>query len=233
MDPQQLPFYRKELGKYRGQPIRKAVIDIRNNGGGSDDVWGELLSLLVKEKLVLSYALAAKASDINTNYLARHGFGKGLAKSGKVERISFLNNQEFRVLRTSAPIEPHADSLKLGCSIFVLSDHVYSSAGSLMDICKQSRQLVSVGLPNSQILGVGIDPFAFSLPNSKIVFLLEPVVDLTGARTAKDTHHNDVEVRIKPTLDQLLDYYGTDAALPLEERLNQHDPFFQRVLELD
>jgi hypothetical protein len=42
-----------------------------------------------------------------------------------------------------------------------------------------------------------------------------------------------VEVRIKPTLDQLLDYYGTDAALPLEERLNQHDPFFQRVLELD
>ena len=233
MDPQQLPFYRKELGKYRGQAIRKAVIDIRNNGGGSDDVWGELLSLLVKEKLVLSYALAAKASDINTNYLARHGFGKGLAKSGKVEHISFLNNQEFRVLRTSAPIEPQADSLKLGCSIFVLSEHVYSSAGSLMDICKQSRQLVSVGLPNSQILGVGIDPFAFSLPNSKIVFLLEPVVDLTGARTAKDTHHNDVEVRIKPTLDQLLDYYGTDAALPLEERLNKHDPFFQRVLELD
>ena len=102
-----------------------------------------------------------------------------------------------------------------------------------MDICKQSRQLVSVGLPNSQILGVGIDPFAFSLPNSKIIFMLEPVVDLTGARTAKDTHHNDVEVRIKPTLDQLLDYYGTDAALPLEERLNKHDPFFQRVLELD
>jgi hypothetical protein len=233
MDPKQLPFYRKELGKYRGQAIRKAVIDIRNNGGGSDDVWGELLSLLVKEKLVLSYALAAKVSDINTNYLARHGFGKGLAKNGKVEHISFLNNQEFRVLRTSEPIEPHADSLKLGCSIFVLSDHVYSSAGSLMDICKQSRQLVSVGLPNSQILGVGIDPFAFSLPNSKIVFLIEPVVDLTGARTAKDTHHNDVEVRIKPTLGQLLDYYGTDAALPLEERLNKHDPFFQRVLELD
>jgi hypothetical protein len=42
-----------------------------------------------------------------------------------------------------------------------------------------------------------------------------------------------VEVRIKPTLVQLLDFYGADAALPLEERLNKHDLFFQRVLELD
>jgi hypothetical protein len=83
------------------------------------------------------------------------------------------------------------------------------------------------------ILGVGIDPFAFSLPNSKIIFLLEPVVDLTDARNARDTHHNDVEVRVKPSLEELLDYYGTGEEMPLGERLNKHDPFFKRVFEMD
>lgn len=231
MDPQQIPFFVKELRKYQGKAIRKAVIDIRNNGGGSDQVWGGLLALLLKQKMTYSIALAVKISEINSQYLPRHPFGKQLHKHGKLERIGFLNNEEFKVLRISQPIKPEADSLKLECSIFVLSENVYSSAGSLMNICKQSEQLVSVGLPNSRILGLGIDPFAFSLPNSKLVFWIEPVVDLTDARTAKDTHHNDVEERVRPTLEQLLDYYGTGDEVPLEERLNKHDPFFKRVLE--
>jgi len=32
---------------------------------------------------------------------------------------------------------------------------------------------------------------------------------------------------------QLLDYYGTGDDVPLDERLNKHDPLFQRVLEMD
>lgn len=233
MDPKQLPFYREELKKYQGKTIKKVVIDIRNNGGGSDETWSTLLSLLLKQKMPVSIALAAKVSGINSNYLARHAFGKKLAEEGKVEHIPFLDNEEFRVLRMSGDGEPDADSLKLECTIFVLSENVYSSAGSLMNFCRQSKQLVSVGLPNSMILGMGIDPFAFSLPNSKIVFWLEPVVDLTDARNARDTHHNDVEVRIRPSLEQLLDYYGTGNEMPLDERLNKHDPFFKRVLEMD
>ena len=58
-------------------------------------------------------------------------------------------------------------------------------------------------------------------------------MDLTDARTAKDTHHTDVQMRVKPTIEQLLDYYGTGDDMPLEERLNKHDPFIERVLELD
>jgi len=233
MDPEQLSFYREQLQKYRGKTVKKAVIDIRNNGGGSDEVWASLLSLLLNQKMGLTIALAAKVSPINTEYLVRHPFGKELTENGKVERVAFLNNEEFRVLRISQPIEPDADSLRLECRIFVLSENVYSSAGSLMNICKQSTQLVSVGLPNSRILGLGMDPFAFSLPNSKIVFSIEPVVDLTDARTARDTHHNNVEERVRPTLEQLLDYYATGDDVTLDERLNRHDPFFKRVLEMD
>ena len=50
---------------------------------------------------------------------------------------------------------------------------------------------------------------------------------------ARDTHHSDVEVRVRPSLEELLDYYGTGDEMPLDERLNKHDPFFKRVLEMD
>ena len=78
-----------------------------------------------------------------------------------------------------------------------------------MNVCKDSDQLVSVGLSNGQILGQGSDPLAFSLPNSKLTFSIEAILDLTDCKTARDTHHTD------------------------EKRLNEHDPFFKKALETD
>jgi hypothetical protein len=34
-------------------------------------------------------------------------------------------------------------------------------------------------------------------------------------------------------MQQLLDYYNTGNDVGLEKRLNEHDPFFQKVLEMD
>jgi hypothetical protein len=42
-----------------------------------------------------------------------------------------------------------------------------------------------------------------------------------------------VEVRVRPSLEELLDYYGTGDEMPLDERLKKHDPFFKRVLEME
>jgi hypothetical protein len=230
MDKNLIPFYRKELLKYKGEPIQRVVVDIRNNSGGSDNTWSALLSLLLKQKLVLAYKWAVKKSDIMHRYAARdpHSF----YESAKVEKISFLNNEEFKVTEEPRVISPDPESLNLACKIFVLSENIYSSAGGFMNICKDSDQLVSVGLPNGQILGQGGDPMAFSLPNSKITFSIEAILDLTDCQTARDTHHIDVEVRINPTLEQLLDYYNTGTDVPLEKRLNEHDPFFKKVLEM-
>src|SRR5208283_3810547 len=169
----------------------------------------------------------------NHQYLARHSDGKIINASAKIEKIGFLNNEEFQVLEDSDHVSPDANSLNLDCHIYVLSDNIYSSAGTFMNICKNNDQMVSVGIPNSMILGGGIDPYAFSLPNSKLIFNIEPVVDLTDARVAKDAHHIDVEARIAPTLEQLLDYYNTGNEGGLEKRLNEHDPFFKKVLETD
>jgi hypothetical protein len=233
MDPELIGFYQRELLKYKNQPIRKVVVDIRNNGGGSDDVWNSLLSLLLNKKIVVPERLAVKKSAINQQYLARHPSGKVISESANMEKIGFLNNGQFQVLETTNVISPDTNSLNLDCKVYVLSEHIYSSAGSLMNICKSNSQLISVGVPNDMVLGRGIDPFAFSLPNSKLAFTIEPVLDLADATTARDAHHVDVNVRIEPTLEQLLDYYNTGNDVTLEERLNKHDPFFEKVLKSD
>jgi hypothetical protein len=233
MDRQSIGYYQKELLKYQNQPIQKVVIDIRDNGGGSDDVWHTLLSLLMDKTITLHPRLAVKKSDIIQQYVARSPDGQVINKSLKTEKISFLNNEEFQVMEITNVLSPETNSLHLNCKVYVLSEHIYSSAGGFMNICKDNDQLVSVGLPNNMILGRGGDPVAFSLPHSKLTFTLEPVLDLTDARTAKDVHHIDVKVRIAPTLEQLLDYYNTGEEVGLEKRLNEHDPFFKKVLETD
>ena len=71
MDKTLIGFYRKELLKYKGEPIQRVVVDIRNNSGGSDNTWSELLSLLLKQKLVLTPKWAIKNSEIIHRYTAR------------------------------------------------------------------------------------------------------------------------------------------------------------------
>jgi hypothetical protein len=79
-------------------------------------------------------------------------------------------------------------------------------------------------------LGMGIDPYAFSLPHSKFIFSIEPVIDLSGCKIAEDVFHTGVEVPIEPSLEELLDYYNFDEKIPLEEMLTKHDPYFKAIM---
>jgi hypothetical protein len=232
MDPKLGEFWSRELPKYRTAPIRKVVVDIRNNPGGGDPAWFSLLKLLVKDSLRQHLKLAVKDSPLTHEYLARSPLS-GMNQYGGKEKISFLNNEEFKTVEWSSPMPPETNSLQLTCKIYVLSENVYSAAGNLVHFCAHNDQLVSVGLPSGMALGQGTLPYAFSLPNSKLIFTLEPVLDLTDAKTARDTHHVDLKVRVRPTLHQMLDYYNTGDEVDLEKRLNQHDPLFQKVLELE
>ncbi len=233
MNPQFLNYYQAELRKYQGASIQKAVIDIRDNGGGSDTVWTKLLSLLLDKEITIHARLAAKPSPLNEKRMAADPNSKAHYDAAKLERISFPSDEEFKVLDLTNILSPESTSLRLHCKIYVLSDHIYSSAGGFMSICKEDSRLVSVGLPNHMILGLGGNPAAFSLPNSKLVFTLEPEVDLTGAKSARDTQHIEVQATIHPTLEQLLDYYNTGNEVSLEKRLNEHDPFFEKVLRMN
>jgi len=232
MDPKDTPFYLSGIKESRDKKIEAVVIDIRNNSGGSDDVWRTIVSHLTNRKLACEIRAGAKNNDLNLSYLSRHGFGSKIIEKGKPERIGFLDNEEFLVLDMRMELEPAEDSIQYPGPIFVLSENVYSAAGSLVTFARQTDQISSVGLRNPYILGLGIDPYIFTLPHSKFIFRIEPVIDLTYCRKAEDIYHTDVEVEIHPSLDQLLDYHNCPPDISLQEFLGKHDPFFAKTLAL-
>ena len=233
MDPALSGFYQRELSKHRNESIRKVVIDVRNNPGGSDQAWMDLLGLLIKDDLPWRVRMGVKNSPLVRQYLQRSPYGNWINQHSKVQRIGFLSNEEFSVAECPNQVRPSTNSLKLACKIYVLCEKSYSSAGNLMSLCRVNHRLVSVGVTSGRILGAGMSPFAFSLPHSKLVFSVEPVLDLTDAKNARDTHHVDPEVKVEPSLQQWMDYTSTGPEVGLERRLNEHDPFFRKVLEMD
>jgi hypothetical protein len=116
--------------------------------------------------------------------------------------------------------------------IYVLSEDIYSAAGSLTTVASLVDLIVSVGYTNPHILGRGIDPFHFSLPYSSFVFKIEPVIDLTGCSSAVDVFHANMEVEVQPSLEQVLDFYNQPIEGSLEDFLTLYDPIFQETLEL-
>jgi hypothetical protein len=233
MDESVIELLKKQIKSQSKNPINTIVIDIRNNPGGSDGTWMALLSMLTREKIKNPEYFGLKNSKRNLQYLSRHNFGRNIPKL-KSQKIDFLNDEEFLTLQGSSEFKDRSmNVMNFKGKIYVLSENIYSSAGSLMNICAFNPSLVSLGLTNPAELGVGIDPYGFSLPNSKIGFSIEPLIDLSNAHSAVDVHHVNVEVEIHPSLNEFLDYYNKRGACDLEEFLTRYDPFFRKVIELE
>lgn len=128
-------------------------------------------------------------------------------------------------------LQPASDSVHVPL-VYVLSENVFSAAGSLTTLAGLVEPIISVGYRNPYILGMGIDPFHFSLPHSCFAFTIEPVIDLTGCQSASDVFHTDVEVEVQPTLEELLRFHNQPMEDELEDFLTAYDPVFQEVLLL-
>ena len=230
MRPEDLDFYYSNVKQKTGDKNMKAiVIDIRNNPGGSDEVWSRLIAHLGNKDYIIENKLGIKDSELNLSYIKKHSFGKIFLENNKPEQISFLDNEKFLVMTYEETIKRSNESINFPGAIYILSDNVYSAAGSLVAFAKQADNVTSLGLRNPEILGMGIDPYRFTLPNSKIIFSIEPVIDLTNAWEAEDVFHTSVEIEIDPTLDEMIRYYNADG-VSLEEFLLDYDPFFKRIL---
>lgn len=231
-DPKDTPFYLSGIKESGDKEIEAVVIDVRNNSGGSDEVWWTIISHLTNRKLAYEMRVGTKNNNLNLSYLSRHPFGAGIIEKGKPERILFLDDEEFLVLDTRMELEPAEDSIQYPGPIFVLSGNVYSAAASLVTFARQTAHIASVGVRNPYIIGLGIDPYIFVLPHSKFIFRIEPVIDLTNCTKAEDIYHTEVDVEIRPSLDQLLDYYNCPPDISLQEFLGKHDPFFATTMAL-
>lgn len=175
-------WYVAELHKKFSKNINKIVIDVRNNGGGSDMVWQTLLRNIMDRPLEYRFYVG-----FNHNELLE----KPLGKFGKIE-----NNGNVSTVENLVRLLPTDNTVAFQGEIYVLQDkYSYSAASSLASVAMQQENMHLIGEPNRYIGGYGFPALIFKLPHSGIVFHLAFTTDLSGG---KDNPYMDkVQVLIR------------------------------------
>jgi hypothetical protein len=218
-------FYKEEILKYKDSVISNIIIDVRGNYGGSDELWMSILSYII-DKPIATKVTMAMCKDIDFNSLSKKQRKRLICK-----QIPYLDSTTFILLQDEMEyIKPNKKSIMYEDKIFILQDEdIYSSTGCLTATALKSDRLVSIGVPTGKLLGRGITPSVFLLPNSKFLFNLHTVIDISETTTVKDLYHDSVEVK----LDLPVSYYlnnANDSNLYSKEYLLNQDIFFNKVL---
>lgn len=201
MDLEKLDYLKKEIEKYRKKNISKIVIDIRNNQGGNDKLWINLISFLISNPFEIKSEMVVRKSELVDLYLKKYHKNLSISKADTYKNKFLPDNLEYAKLpNTTISIKPNRKSLNYNGQIYLLvNDNCYSSALGFLSAIKGKKQFTSVGQRTGWFGGRGLTPFFFYLPHSKIIFSIEPVLDLTGAIDVSQALQDvpDIEVNLK------------------------------------
>jgi len=220
--------YPEEIkAKASGEPVRKIIFDIRNNPGGADNVWVDALSAVIAEPIDFELLLLANNyEEVKAKYPEE-------SENWGTYTPSFLEGYKYAVF-ASGPrkIEPSPESLNYDGPIYILqNDGIYSSAGAFVAIGLLADNISTVGQNTGWLLGRGINPVVFELPNSKILYRIEPVIDFQNANSAIDVYHDTVEIHVPLTIEDYLMRINYDGDVYGKEFLFKHDTVFQKALK--
>src|SRR5262249_4443263 len=114
--------------------------------------------------------------------------------------LAFLG-RGIRVATDEDVLSPAPRSIRTTARIYVIQDDaIFSSAGALAAVAAASDRVASAGARTGRLLGAGVNPLVFELPHSKMLYRVEPVIDVTRARSAADAYHDAVELPVDTTL---------------------------------
>jgi len=234
MDKGFIEDYNKEILKYKGATIDKVMIDIRDNNGGSDQVWMDILSVIIDKPIAAVQRLAFKDNPLVKEYLKK----SNISYSNKeLEKKSiYIGQDTLFCIREIREVNPMQKSLEYKGNIYVLANNrCFSSSLAFTSFCQSVDRLITVGSNYGYFGGQGITPFHFILPHSKFIFRLECSLDATGvqAYNPEEYYHDKVEIPVNINWDKTLlerDYEGDFYS---EDYLYNIDPVFREVLKID
>ncbi len=213
----------KEVGK--GKKINKVIIDVRDNPGGSDYAWHNLLTAIIKDSIPFHVKLAYCDSKMMDKF-----YGK---KDVKKERLKWLDNKTYRIMENNWFFVADSNSLNYDGKIYILeNEKTFSAAHSLTSYANQIDKIISVGYPTGQMVGLGVLPTLFQLKYSKFTFRLITTIDITNCEKPIDVYQDFPEIEVYPTLEEHLLYPLSGYDTKSEKYLYKYDSMFKKVLEL-
>lgn len=205
--------YISQIHQYKSKEIHKVIIDIRNNLGGSDYEWMDVLSSITpfKQKIEIDYA-----------------FNKAFDKKGNSPQFTSIPYLNFKYSSDKLRLwNKEISNIGFKGKIYVLyNDYSYSSAGSLVRACSYFDNLVAVGYKTGRILGFGSTPRSFALPNTKIKVRLNPTLDVTGVTKIEQVFHSIPEIKVNLTLEDKIKQRNNKADF---ESIKKIDPYIKAV----
>ena len=196
-------WYREELLKKYTPDVKKIVIDIRDNGGGDDSVWQDLLKVIINKPLTYQYKVQIPNKDTLIHCV--HSFGD----------IRRIGNNVY--VESDRVIEPDSNSINYDGKIYILQNkYTFSAAAALSSVAWQNPDLILVGEPTVTISGYTFPAIMFKLPKSLVVFNLAFSCDAVGGSSNPFMEKVEVQIAedadIKGYVDKIMNYdcYGLD-----------------------
>lgn len=186
------------------------VIDIRGNGGGSDDYWRKN----IVEPIISETKSAAVAMAYKGNYTKPFLRGRGITTK-PIEKLPEQFNSKYassmeRFTTTSRTVKPRNSVGFKGKLYLLVDDYVYSSSESFAAFCKATGFAELVGTTTGGD-GIGIDPCVMALPNSGLVVRFSLDMGINSDGTVNEKVHTKPDIYTETTYEDFMS--GKDSIL--------------------
>jgi hypothetical protein len=227
MDRRFVEQLKDSLVQLKNQPIKAFVVDIRENWGGDDSTWIQLLGMIYDTAFTFQSSLLV--NDTKEVQL-RYPESLGKKKYDMLDSSYYFNILEDEVV----VINPDSANMGYRGKIYILvDDEIASSAQSFASLSVVSPYIKTVGIPTGRYGGRGATPSVFHLPNSGFIFTLNIMLDDVNVQNIRDFYHDKVSYPVIPSVRYLKFWNNPQRPYVISETdLYNQDDMFLRTLDI-